>query len=401
MQTVKIFFRQIHAFRNFSFRNNPFPRNKRNLFLATPAVLITPFSMSENENTGEIRNKAHHAKGGFENPWPSFQKISPIEFLKGFREFNLTRNLPAAEDKVKIVDINHELLNKPTPGKVQATWLGHACFLVQIDGVNILYDPVFSDRCSPSQHIGPKRYTPPPCKLSELPPIDLVIISHNHYDHLDVSTIEELGNRPRYFVPLGNKRWFESMHINNVEELDWWEERKVQLDYNRQIVVTCTPCQHFTGRGIFDRNKTLWASWCVYSPKTSGKIYFAGDTGYRSVPRGYDEEKIDELPHCPVFKEIGSKKGPFDLAMIPIGAYNPRHLLSPVHCSPEDSVLLHEDIKSKRSLAMHWGTWLLGGESATEPPVRLRLALEKRGHSLNEFSTCNLGETVAVDIGSD
>jgi N-acyl-phosphatidylethanolamine-hydrolysing phospholipase D len=221
---------------------------------------------------------------------------------------------------------------------------------------------------------------------------------------MDQTTLGFLGRskKTKFFVPLGNKAWFESLGIERCAEMDWWDG--VSLD-EQGIKITCTPCQHFSGRGLFDRFKSLWSSWVVESVASDGetkaRVYFAGDTGYRAVdknPREYDEEYLDTLPHCPAFKEIGTRKGPFDLALIPIGAFSPRHLMSPVHCSPEDAVRVHEDIQSKRSIGMHWGTWVLTDEEVTEPPRRLKAAMENRGHDPKEFDVCKIGETVRVDI---
>ncbi|KAI8883930.1 Metallo-hydrolase/oxidoreductase, partial [Backusella circina FSU 941] len=167
--------------------------------------------------------------------------------------------------------------------------------------------------------------------------------------------------------------------------------------------VTCTPCQHFTGRGIFERNKTLWASWCVEGwidgEISKGKVFFGGDTGYRAIPpstkkdQEYDMEYLDTLPFCPVFKEIGDKIGPFDLALIPIGAYSPRWFMSPIHCSPEDSVRIHEDIKSKHSIGIHWGTFALTDEPIYEPPKRLESVLKQRGLKTEDFGVLSIGDT--------
>ncbi|KAF9351874.1 hypothetical protein BGX34_000309 [Mortierella sp. NVP85] len=325
-----------------------------------------------------------------------------------------------AETKAKlppILDLNKTLIDKLSrpeeataagatreQSKVATTWLGHACFLVQLEGVNILFDPVFSERCSPNQWAGPKRYTPPPCKLDELPRIDIVVISHNHYDHLDLATVRTLhkNHTPYFYVPLGNKEWFDSIGIKSkVFECDWWDEHELTFHDNAsKIKVTCTPCQHFTGRSLTDHYKTLWASWVVQSvPKSNAeksvKVFFGGDTGYRYVAKGADENNV---PCCPAFKEIGERIGPFDLSMIPIGAYSPRWFMSPVHCSPEDAVMVHLDVKSKRSVGMHWGTWVLTDEDVTEPPKRLKAEMERRGLDANTFNTMQIGETLVVNV---
>ncbi|KAG0362918.1 hypothetical protein BGZ54_008430, partial [Gamsiella multidivaricata] len=356
---------------------------------------------------------AHHDPSGkgFVNPWPSFYKHGPLSVLRMFFEFDRTQSKVTKDTTLpKVLSLDKPLIDTfslpkqgaeqgARHGKVTTTWLGHACFLVQLEGVNVLFDPVFSERCSPSQLAGPKRITPPPCKLDELPRIDIVVISHNHYDHLDLATIQTLqkDHAPYFYVPLGNEAWFHSIGIKDkVTECDWWDEHEHTFHENKSgVKVICTPCQHFTGRSMTDHYKTLWASWVLETvPKDASersvKVFFGG-----YVPKGADENTV---PHCPAFKEIGERVGPFDLSMIPIGAYSPRWFMSPVHCSPEDAVRLHEDIKSKRSVGMHWGTWVLTDEDVTEPPRRLEAEMKNRGHDPNTFNTIRIGETLTVDV---
>ncbi|KAG0211761.1 hypothetical protein BGX33_004103 [Mortierella sp. NVP41] len=364
---------------------------------------------------------AHHdPKGnGFVNPWPSFIRHGTLDTIRALVfDFDRKQAAVTAQTQLpKILNVNKALLDtfsypkKQTPQEGQGvtsgpeqittTWLGHACFLVQVNGVNVLFDPVFSDRCSPSQLAGPKRFTPPPCKLDELPRVDIVVISHNHYDHLDLTTIQKLqkDHKPFFYVPLGNKAWFHSIGIKD-KVTEWDAHEHSFHDDKSGIKVLCTPCQHFTGRSLTDHYKTLWASWVIETiPKTTEekpvKVFFGGDTGYRYVPKGADE---NAMPHCPAFKEIGDRVGPFDLSMIPIGAYSPRWFMSPIHCSPEDAVRVHEDIKSKRSVGMHWGTWVLTDEDVTEPPKRLEAEMKNRGHDPNTFNTLSIGETLVVDV---
>ncbi|KAI7857625.1 beta-lactamase superfamily domain-containing protein [Circinella umbellata] len=358
----------------------------------------------------------HHHSNGFRNPWESATAQGLRETFKMLSEVNLrkTEQKITSDAKPPIVEkMNWELIREPSQAgenNIVVTWLGHACALVQINGLNVLLDPVFSDRCSPFQFVGPKRYTDAPCQLKDLPKIDAIVISHNHYDHLDTNSIKELAEQhpeAHFYVPLGNKSWFDIKNTNErVTELDWWEHKTLTLGDN-VVKFTCTPCQHFSGRGIFDRNKTLWASWCLEGIRkdkvSGGKVFFGGDTGYRSVPIGtspndqYDEDYLDDLPHCPAFKEIGNKIGPFDLSLIPIGAYSPRWFMSTVHCSPEDAVRVHEDIKSKKSIGIHWGTFVLTDEPVHEPPERLKKALQKRGHDEQSFGVLKLGETFVVE----
>jgi N-acyl-phosphatidylethanolamine-hydrolysing phospholipase D len=280
---------------------------------------------------------------------------------------------------------------------------------------------------------GPKRYTPVPCTVADLPEIDVLIISHNHYDHLDFGTIQQLfakqsgGKKPKIFCALGNKRWFLDAGIGIVEsdvvELDWWKGARLDVEGIGKVELWCTPAQHTSARSGGDTNKALWCSWVVrevaHAEPTSinatkvttpRSLYFAGDTAYRTVKTDNPTpEEEAAAPHCPAFTEIGSIFGPFDLALLPIGLFLPRHIMSPVHCSPEDSACVHRDIKAKRSIGMHYGT-VRGGlsgqyEDVRVPPQRWKAACLKegwkwRGESQNdnewEAGLCDVGETVVV-----
>ena len=260
-----------------------------------------------------------------------------------------------------------------------------------------------------------------PCQIEDIPIVDLVVISHNHYDHLSYPTVMKLKARNpnvHFFVPLGNKSWFHDSGVQNATELDWWDSRTVTLSEKEQhpekevrvsessaqsssstisATVHCTPCQHMSARGPFDRAKTLWASWAIESG--GKKVWFAGDTGYRSVPErldGQDDyaEEHAHLPRCPAFSQIGEHRGPFDLGLIPIGAYMPRWIMSPMHANPFDSVNIFRDTKCKRALGMHWGTWVLTEEDVLEPPKMLREALKR--HDIAEegiFDICDIGDS--------
>ncbi|KAL0564678.1 Protein-lysine N-methyltransferase efm4 [Marasmius crinis-equi] len=381
----------------------------------------------------------------FTNPWPSFipfmlkeagsvrgsffsSKADRLTLCLFGKWYNLfTKQLPPPKDILKSIEVV-----KPTWGvsssneaqsnsnKVKATWLGHACYLVELPtipslsrGPRILFDPVFSDRCAPVQFMGPKRYTPPPCPIQEIPEVDAVVISHNHYDHMDSPTLKVLFSRarkPHIFAPLGNEYYFDSLGCvpeTHAHVLDWWDSRRVEItlpssDSDTEAKqakavfdITLTPGQHQTGRGMFDRWKTLWGGWVVQP--VSGEeahgpsVYFAGDTGYRTVLPGQDEDKV---PVCPAFKEIGDRWGGIDLALLPIGAYQPREIMSRVHCAPQDSVRVFQDLRAKRAVAMHWGTWVLTTEDALEPPKRLAEECKKAGIADGIFSLCKIGETV-------
>ena len=272
---------------------------------------------------------------------------------------------------VDVTDLNQ--IQNPPRDKIQATWIGHSTLLVQFEGKNILTDPIFSVRCSPVKWAGPSRYTKAPFSVEDLPEIDFVVISHNHYDHLDLATIHSLGNSPIYFVPLGLKKWFAKAGVKKVVEMDWWEEHKIGV-----FTFVCTPTQHFSGRGLFDRNETLWCSWAVIGENK--RFWFAGDTGYFSK-----------------FKNIGDKYGPFDLSAIPIGAYEPRWFMKPMHVNPDEAVQIHLDVKSKMTIGIHWGTFILTDEPIEEPREKLQESIISRKLIEREFIAINHGQTLIVE----
>ncbi len=223
--------------------------------------------------------------------------------------------------------------------EVRITFVNHSTFLIQWKKMNILTDPVWSNRCSPFTFVGPQRMRPPGINFEDLPKIDLVLLSHNHYDHLDIKTVLDLENKyqPKFIVPLGVASYLKKQGISSVEELDWWEST------NHELTITSTPAQHFSGRGFFDRDKSLWSGYVLSDQKKN--LYFAGDSGYNKF-----------------FKEIGKKLGPMDISLIPIGAYLPKWFMSPIHVSPEESIKIHKDVNSKKSIAMHFGTFPLADD---------------------------------------
>lgn len=297
--------------------------------------------------------------------------------------------------------------------KLHATWLGHACYLVEWpSGLRVLFDPVFEDRCSPFNFGGFKRFTPPPCDLADLPSLDAVVISHSHYDHLShksVLTIQRNNPGAHFFVGLGLAKWFKASGLHNVTEMDWWEDTELTTTHTTAddkvapvtAKISCLPVQHCSGRGVRDQDTTLWCSWAVASGTKN--VWFGGDTGYRSVPRlpdggeNYPPELLDTLPICPQFKQIGDLRGPFDLGLIPIGAYGPRHLFSHMHANPHDAVEIFRETRCRRALGIHWGTWALTYEAVGEPPMLLKEALKKRGiPEEGVFDVCHIGESREV-----
>lgn len=259
-------------------------------------------------------------------------------------------------------------------GEVVITFVNHATVLVQLAGLNVLTDPVWSDRTSPFTWLGPKRVRPPGLPWENLPKIDVVLVSHNHYDHLDLPTLKRLSDRfaPKIFVPLGDGPLLESADIQNVTELDWWQE--VAFSANSKIIFT--PTQHWSARGLFDRRKSLWGSYVI--AHGSRRVYFGGDAGYSSH-----------------YKSIFDRLGPMDFSMLPIGAYEPRWFMKDHHMNPEEAVQAHLDLKSKVSMGVHFGTWQLTDEGIDEPVQALSEARRKLNVPDDHFLTLKEGETRA------
>ena len=252
------------------------------------------------------------------------------------------------------------------------TWIGHSTFLFQRKGLNVITDPHLTHRASPLRHAGPKRFVAPALGFADLPALDIALVSHNHYDHLDEITVKRLArDNPQlhFVVPLGLKRWFLRRRIHNVTELDLWASAEI-----KGTKIHCVPVQHFSGRTATDRNKTLWCGLIL--EQVGYKLFFAGDTGYSQD-----------------FRDIGEKFSPIDLSLIPIGAYDPRWFMAPVHVNPEEAVRIHRDVGSKQSVAMHWGTFRLTLEPLDEPPVKLRAALKTAGIAEEKFWVLRHGET--------
>lgn len=391
------------------------------------AAITTPTSASARPEDELTTGKAWHTDNGkFTNPWPSWQMASPWTIVAAMisRRFNGKGNKPDTTPPTVPVQKPTFLASRDQGEKLRATWLGHACYYVEFpSGLRVLFDPVFTDRCSPLSWLGPKRYTEMPCKIADIPTIDAVIISHNHYDHLSHPTIMEIAKQHpncQFFVPLGNKKWFTACGVQQCTELDWWDEVNFTLTAQNSVSrdqqangaavsdsksskqtitsqISCLPCQHTSNRGLTDRAATLWASWSVTSGGKS--IWFGGDTGYRAVPQELDgkddwADEHQDLPQCPAFKDIGRLRGPFDLGLIPIGAYMPRWVMSSMHANPRDAVEIFRDTGCKRALGIHWGTWVLTEEDVLEPPKLLKQALAH--HSIPEtgvFDVCDIGES--------
>uniref|UniRef100_A0A915K4P6 N-acetylphosphatidylethanolamine-hydrolyzing phospholipase D n=1 Tax=Romanomermis culicivorax TaxID=13658 RepID=A0A915K4P6_ROMCU len=293
--------------------------------------------MAEVEKAEPIRT----TNGGFENPWSTWQGLPN---MKEFFKWILTRKERCAkttlEEQLPVMNPNFAVEDE----NLRATWLGHATVLIQMERICVLTDPCFSPKCSPISIFGPQRIRPPPCSLDDLPKVDAVLISHNHYDHLDSTAVRTLNARfgadLRWYVPLGLKEWFCNVGCFNVAEFNWWQEDVLTTGDNTHRMV-CLPSQHWSCRNGFDRNRSLWCSWAVIGARH--RFYFAGDTGYFTA-----------------FASIGHFYGPFTLAAIPIGCYKPRSFMKSQHVCPEEAVKIHLDVKAKNSIGIHWGTYDMG-----------------------------------------
>lgn len=320
---------------------------------------------------------SHHTASGYRNS--STNDAKGLGSLLKWRWEALWKNIPSADAYQFPMAENDSEFLRSNREKTTLTWIGHATLLLQIRGRNILTDPHFSERASPVQWAGPKRAAPPGLALEDLPPIDAVLLSHDHYDSLDDETIRRLAERPTaettvYYVPLGFRHWFEERGITRVVELDWWESSST----DGKLKVTAVPMQHWSKRTPFSRNGTLWAGWVV---EVEGfRFLFVGDSGYG--------------PH---FREIGERLGPFDLSAIPIGAYEPRWFMKNHHMNPEESVMVHQDVRSRKSVAMHWGTFVLTDEPLDEPPRRLRTAMNEKNVPAGDFLVLRHGETIVLE----
>lgn len=327
----------------------------------------------------------------YNNPpsWTDWFKPGVLPFLKmkcvetnqaGIpNEEELNRQLPVH----KIDKNGKEKLEKPPNDAIQFMWIGHATFLVQFDGLTVLADPVFLYRCSPVKLVGPYRYRPTPCEIDDLPKIDAVIVSHNHYDHLEHDAVQKLNtrfNQIKWYVPEGTKTWFQKYDCNNVKEMTWWEEDCLSNE-RPDVKFCCVPAQHWSQRTPIDAMKSLWCGWVIKSKHT---FYYSGDTGY-----------------CPVFKTIGEKYGPMNLSAIPIGCYAPRDFMKPQHIGPKEAVMVHEEVRSNCSIGIHWGTFdgLGSHEFYLEPRDLLKEEVEeakKVKKNLADFFTVEHGEIKTI-----
>lgn len=345
--------------------------------MAVPAggyVLSLPqFGGSLDGKTLErARHNAQFHDGKFVNVIPQ-AGYTWAEIREMFSEQVFGKQTRVPPKAIPVVQVTQDSLKTlaPTPG-LRAFWIGHASFFIELDGVRMLVDPIFSDYASPFE-MGPKRFHPPPIALADLPPIDAVLITHDHYDHLDMATVQHLAGKGTVFlVPLGIgahlKRW--GVPDSQVRELEWGQVQTVQ-----SVRIVSTPSRHYSGRGLSDKNATLWTSWSVQGSKH--RFYVSGDTGYSDH-----------------FKAIGDQFGPFDLAFIKIGAYGPSDSWHDIHMSAEEAVQSSVDVRAKRMFPVHWGTFNLAFHDWDEPVKR---ALSAARTQKVDMLTPKVGEVVDAD----
>ena len=359
--------------------NWPLAGVKYALITIISIAILTFFRNSNAQNN--ILSKAHHTPTGFKNNYTPEVNKSFGDFLRWQWEswgLDKTANSPTPS-----VQADLALLKSPLSPTV--TWMGHATALVQASGLTVLVDPVFSERASPVQIFGPKRAQAPGVAMADLPNIDAVLISHNHYDHLDRISVAQLDEKAKaagkitlFIVPLGLKAWFNGIGIDSVVELDWWQHHTIQ-----GVEFHLTPVQHWSARSINDRSATLWGGWAVLG--ADFHWYYAGDTGYS---RDFADTAKQFAP-----RQSEALGGGFDLALVPVGAYEPRWFMSQQHVNPMESVRIHQDVGAKRSIGVHWGTFALTDEPLDRPPRDLAIARQALILTEADFGLLAIGES--------
>ncbi len=364
------------------------------VMLFAALLFIVGCQSSNTVSNNAAKNKAHHTKEGFKNLYVEDTENNFFDFLEmrflGDETWadhaSLVDQVPTqAVDVARIRAKSNMLADTQQP---LVTWLGHSMFLVQHNGLTLLTDPIFSNRASPLSFAGPKRYVKHAMNYAELPEIDMVIISHSHYDHLDNATIEGLAQRSlqqtspiRFYVPLGLRSHLidEGVNPSQVFEMDWWDKTVVQNTVS-SAEIQALPSQHWSARGVTDRLTTLWASWSI--DFGNFKLWFAGDTGYNNIQ----------------FKEIGAALGEVDLALIPIGGYAPRWFMKKYHVNPSEALKIHDEVNAKLSIGMHWGTFPLTSEEPGAPVTVLTQEKQAKGIADNEFITLSVGESMLIKL---
>ncbi len=346
---------------------------KIRIFLLLSIMLIIAYAFFFSENDGELsmRNESdHHTSNGFQN-YPYVETDAPKGALFYFRRVWSSIFFPDVPNNHVIPEAEALQQYSSLDGN-KICWLGHASFLIKISGKTILTDPFLSEYASPVSWAGPRRFVSPGISIENLPSINIIIVSHNHYDHLDDKTVISIKEKDKIhvIVPLGLKDFFIERGYTMVTELDWNES--IPID---DLKISALPSVHNSSRSTDDKNHTLWATWAITS--MAGKILFVGDTGYSDT----------------IFKNIGNQHGPFDYALLPIGAYEPREVMWMSHITPEEAVTIGKELKANTLIASHWGTLNLSDEPTFEPPQRFKDAGEKNGFLKESLLIMKIGET--------
>jgi len=335
-------------------------------------------------------NKPHHRRDGFQNNYTEFATKSLADVMR-WRLSAMRNKLPPPPltpipQRAPDTAFLHQNATAAAHMKPAVTWVGHATVMAQLGGLTLLTDPIFSDRASPSSLVGPRRHQPPGVPLNALPRIDLVLASHNHYDHLDDASVRALnaqaGGLPLFVVPLGLKSWLAGRGIAHAIELDWWQGHMVPTAHG-EVEVMLVPAQHWSARGLNDRMTTLWGGFAVFAPDCH--LFYAGDTGYS---RDFTDMRERFAP-----RQTVAQGGGFDIALLPIGAYEPRWFMTDQHVNVHEAVKIHLDLGAKRSLGVHWGTFELTDEPLDEPPRALATQRQAQGLADDEFFVLAVGET--------
>ena len=328
-----------------------------------------PDASARQIETPEWYDQRHHdADGGFRNIWGN-DRSQPFFKTLGWFLNHATSRREQVPPRTRIVDVDS--LRVP-PSDLRITWLGHATTYVQTANMRILIDPMFSERASPFSFAGPRRVPPLPLQVEDLPGVDVVLISHDHYDHLDEASIQDLQEQfaPLFLVPLDVGDIVAGWGAERIREMDWWQSLDVD-----SVRFTCTPAQHFSGRGLTNRNGTLWAGWYLEDRTARTTIFYAGDTGYATH-----------------FREVRERMGAPDLAILPIGAYLPRWFMQVVHVDPAEAIQAFLDLEATRMIPVHWGTFVLADDPLSQAP---RLLMEHaRTHQVDQrVQLLDIGES--------
>jgi N-acyl-phosphatidylethanolamine-hydrolysing phospholipase D len=332
-------------------------------------------------STEQQPRACHRVDGLFRNPWPHSEPHGLRAIMRWARERRSRPHAPTPPRGAFPVATPAVVYPRAEATELRATWIGHSTVLLQAGGFNLLTDPVFSERAFPVQWMGPRRVMEPGLPLERLPPLDIVLLSHNHYDHLDRPAVKRIARaHPRavWITPLGLGHYVRGWGVREIVELDWWGTTETEA---HGVRVTATPARHFSNRRLGDRNRSLW---CGFALAGDGwRAWFAGDTGYH-----------------PLFREVGERLGPFDLVLIPIGAYEPRWFMERVHVDPDEAVRIYQDligphpsVPAPIMLGIHWGTFRLTDEPMDEPPQRTATRWRQVGLDEDRLWIAAFGET--------